>query len=332
MAGRAEILFNQLVDAAAVLALVGEAEDAHLDCKEWPENDDKDQQKIVSKGTCGLTNADGGVLVIGMKAESPANKKDDPDVITAPAPVNNTALVKSKVLGLISNLVEPGILNIEVREVSDQPNATSGFVIVHVPKSEGSPRRSRKDWKFYQRVGSATLPMEYWQIEDMFGKRPHPKLELSLEIRNIAPSGYSVQPVRQFVLGLTNIGKGIAKFPAIMFKRSLGLHPDSFGIDGNTNVGIRQRPSESELIVFSGGVDDVIYPGQTVKITKLMQSGVNVGEKGLSPDQLVYVNHRQIKFRYVYPEVVFKCEIACEGCQTISAEKLITEAEFVDSR
>ncbi len=40
MAGRAEYLYSQLQAASAVLKLIGEAEDPHLDCKEWPMKDE----------------------------------------------------------------------------------------------------------------------------------------------------------------------------------------------------------------------------------------------------------------------------------------------------
>ena len=60
----------------------------------------------------------------------------------------------------------------ETREIVETVGSKSGFVIVFVPRSEGPPHRSRKDSRFYIRVGSVTLPMEYWQIEERFGSRP----------------------------------------------------------------------------------------------------------------------------------------------------------------
>jgi predicted HTH transcriptional regulator len=97
--------------------LIGQPEDACFDCKEWPARDD-DAQKMLAKAACGLTNAEGGVLVIGLKAES--KPKDEPDVVGSIAPVKDTSLAKSRVLNLIGNLVEPGIVGIEVTEVSLQ--------------------------------------------------------------------------------------------------------------------------------------------------------------------------------------------------------------------
>jgi predicted HTH transcriptional regulator len=167
---RAEQLFHQLQSASAILALIGQSEDAHLDCKEWPSKDE-DCQRVLAKAACGLTNAEGGVLIIGMRAKPTA--KEQPDLIQSPQEVTDTSAVKSRVLDLIGQLVEPPIAGVEAHEFKHPENSKSGFVVVYIPASEGFPRRSRKDWKFYLRIGSGTFPMEYFQIADMFGKRPH---------------------------------------------------------------------------------------------------------------------------------------------------------------
>lgn len=68
MSGRAEQLFHRLASGpAATLALIGESEDVHLECKEWRANDG-DAQTTFAKAACGLANAEGGVLVVGKKA------------------------------------------------------------------------------------------------------------------------------------------------------------------------------------------------------------------------------------------------------------------------
>lgn len=326
MAGHAEDLFARLQNRAAVLGLIGEAEDAHLDCKEWPAKDE-DSHKMLAKAACGLTNADGGVLVIGMKAES--RPKDEPDVVTAAAPVNDTSLVKSRVLGLISNLIEPGIVGIQAKEIATKAKSKSGFVVVYVPKSDGSPRRSRKDWKFYQRIGSATLPMEYWQIEDRFGKRPHPRLELYLEQRALGLSEIARQYSRTLALGLTNTGAGIAKFPGVQFARSPLYQVDSYGIDGNNNFGLQKRPSEKDLMIFGGSADDVVYSGQTVMIAKLVQKAQAFDANDIPMSDYRLRPGTQTNARYIFDEFTFKCEVFCDGAQTTATEKIIPKDEII---
>lgn len=181
MADRARDLFEQLQKAEQIVALIGKSEDLHLDCKEWPLNDDSRAQNTLAKAACGLTNSDGGVLVIGMRARRSSIDDEEVDVIESVTPVMDATAARSRILDLIGQLVEPRIEGVQAEAISDKPGSKSGFVIVIVPKSDGPPHRSRKDWKFYQRIGSGTFPMEYFQIEERFGKRPAPKLQLHLE-------------------------------------------------------------------------------------------------------------------------------------------------------
>jgi hypothetical protein len=308
MDNRAQQLFDRLHDATRIRELIGQSEDVHFDCKEWPSNDG-DAQKLFAKAACGLTNAEGGVLVIGMKARAVA--KDEPDLVESAVPVTDTRAVKSRVLDLVGQLVEPGIEGIQAVEVNEPAGARSGFVVVCIPSSEGSPRRSRKDWKFYQRIGSGTFPMEYFQIEEKFGKRPHPKLELYLENERYTGVIYPGVRSRHFMLGLRNLGFGIAKFPSIRYRRAVGLTPEIYGIDGSGGFGLPPRPSENEWVVFRGGVDDVIYSGETRKIAYLRQDGQR--DANLSTG------------RWVFGALAFSCEISCEGIPSVRAEKAIPE-------
>jgi hypothetical protein len=317
----------QLRTALAIKGLIGECEDSHFDCKEWPIRDD-DAQKMLAKALSGLANAEGGVLVIGMKAES--KSKDEPDVVSAVAPVSDTALVRSRILNLIGNLVEPGIVGVRAREVNDPKGTKSGFVVLYVPASEGLPRRSRKDWKFYQRIGSGTFPMEYFQIEDMFGKRLHPKLELYLERTKIGAGVFSQKPERAFQLGLSNVGRGIAKFPSIRFKRSSGLTPDRmFGLDGNGNTGLPLRASEGEWVIFRGGIDDVIYPADTLAITFLGQAGTFLGKVGHEMQQGQWIAGNLNQTRWSFDLISFSCEISCEGLPTVKVERSFEQEEHL---
>ena len=254
------------------------------------------------------------MLVIGMKAES--KPKDEPDVVSAAAPVQDTALVESRVLDLIGNLVEPGIVGVRSRRVNDPKGAKSGFVVIYVPASEGSPRRSRKDSKFYQRIGSGTFPMEYFQIEDMFGKRPHPKLELLLEEKPIGPGAFSHGPQRTFRLGISNVGHGLAKFPCIRFKRSGPLRETTLGLDGSGRTGLPQRASEGLWCIFQGGVDSVIYPGEDFIITNLIQDGKQQGEVGPEMQGGQWFAGSRKAILWHFNEISFSCEISSEGMPT----------------
>src|SRR5438034_9889642 len=114
--GYGEKLFNQLQTPASVKGLIGQSEDVHFDCKEWPAGD-SDAQKVLAKAACGLTNAEGGVLVVGMKAR--AMTKEEPDLVDSVSPVPNTSAVKSRILDLTGQLVEPGLESRQATEIHE---------------------------------------------------------------------------------------------------------------------------------------------------------------------------------------------------------------------
>lgn len=299
---RPEELLQILSAPAGIHDLLGQTEDLHLECKVWPAKDDE-AQKMIAKAVCGFANADGGVIVIGLKAKA-APDKDQPDTIQSVEPVADTSKVKSKIQDLIGQLVEPGVGGILALEVNDPSDSESGFVVVLVPASDGLPCRSRKDWKFYQRISSGTYPMEYFQIADMFGRRQRPILDLHIEEKIIEePSLF-----RRFDLGIKNSGRAIAKYPGLRFRQPR----DGTTIAGyRSNFGLKLRfTDDPDWIVCGGGVDDVIYPGATIKILTLTQPSQE--ETFPMP-------------RHVLPKWSISVELSAEDIETKTIEKTFPE-------
>jgi hypothetical protein len=258
-------IFHRLQNVAALMALIGTTEDLHLDCKIWPAREE-DGQRLLAKALSGFTNAEGGVIVIGMEARS-APSKEDPDLIQKASPVSDVIAVKSRIENLIGQLVDPRPEGVKVTAILDSPESKAGFLTIKVPPSEGLPCRSRKDWKFYQRISAGTYPMEYFQIADMFGKRRRPVLKLYLEEGQVESRGVQTRLV---VFGIENCGRAIARFPTIRLKPGR-FQIDPYGIDGNYGFGLPRLPSQPDWIVFGGGSDHVIHPGTVLKIAKLLQ-------------------------------------------------------------
>jgi hypothetical protein len=74
-------------------------------------------------------------------------------------------------------------------------------------------------------------------------------------------------------------------------------------------------------MVFRGGVDDVIYPGETRLIGKLIQTAVHKGDRGIPPK----VAPGQVAVGFAKAERLFVCEtqnleyeISVEGTATQS--------------
>ena len=87
MAGRAEFLYASLTDRNAIDVLIGEPEDGHLDCKEWPAKE-KRRPRDVREGYMRARELGWGrphPKACGLNRRRPNDP--DPDVITAAVPV-----------------------------------------------------------------------------------------------------------------------------------------------------------------------------------------------------------------------------------------------------
>jgi hypothetical protein len=328
MSERAELLFKKLWNRKTIHDLVGQSEDADFDCKEWhgPDN----TKASIAKGVCGFANATGGVIVVRMSAKGTG--ANSPDMVTGEKPVSDIEAVKSAVLDIILKQVDPGIKGVEVHTVRDKPKSKSGFVLIYVPELDGPPQRSKADWRFYVRIASGTVPMEYFQVSDMFGKRPHPKLALILEKDSFGGDGFSVVPPKRiFRLGLKNEGRGIARFPCVRFSRKAGLSPASNGLDGNGCEALPRRASEYPWVIYQGGVDSIIFPGESFFITKLVQDGQGAGTTTceFGSGQLM---HNVPANRWRYPEIAFHCQVSCEGIETVEQGSSINSEEYIQPR
>ncbi|UWZ83479.1 AlbA family DNA-binding domain-containing protein [Occallatibacter riparius] len=309
MSQRSEALFEKLQAPGALKALIGESEDADFDCKEWPRPDGR--KGTIAKAACGFANATGGVIIIGLKARRGGDGQ--PDVVSDLCPVPDANGVKSEALDIILRCVEPGITGVAAQVVPEAPGMASGFVLIHIPEWEGTPQRSRVDRKeFYVRVASGTLPMEYFQIADRFGVRPRPHLTVDLNLdAPVSNHPYITDRMCRFIrLMLTNHGRGIARFPAVRVHALPHL-----SICQASHIGPLPiwpvSDANAEWFTVRGGANDVVYPGETLKIASLVQ----LGDRRIPNDKVWGVPATQVI-----------TEVVCDGMFAHRQTFQITEA------
>src|SRR5688572_7827551 len=132
-----EELLRRLHDLNNILALIGTSEHLHLECKTWPGSaNDNDVQRAIAKALCGFSNADGGVLVIGL-ATANGRDKYTPDLIEKALPVADTIALKSRIDSLIPELVEPAIEGVSAVAVQQDAQSKSGFIVIDIPPTSG---------------------------------------------------------------------------------------------------------------------------------------------------------------------------------------------------
>lgn len=299
MSTSAERFFQVLRTRASIVGLKGRAEDADFDCKQWFPVDSA--KESLAKAACGFANSTGGVIVIGLRAE---RGRDGVDTVQEETPVPDVDAVSAWALDAIANGVEPGIEGVRIKTIRIA-KGKSGFVILFIPESEGLPHRSKLAKKeFYIRIGSTTLPMPYPVIADRFGRRPQAKVSVSIDASRTRNAFAGVGNFERIIsLSITNDGRGLARFPAIRVSQVPELRVPS-GFAGNESIWNVSYAAEG-WVTFRGSANDVVYPGETLKVGVLMQTGKLT--RGTNARGTLSVSNWQ------FEAVKFATEATCEG-------------------
>lgn len=259
--GFAEDLFERVNTTADVEALANsEAEKLHLDFKErWGANasgrlgrdkGDEDLKGKLDAALSGFANSDGGILVIGVKNE-PRELR----------PIGGLRAFEESVNEQFSRLA-PTVVGVRTKQVAT--SAETGILLVLVPSSDLAPHRAH-DCEYYVRSGESFVRMEYFQIADMFGRRHVPRLRAQLHLTARPRDDFSPNTI---VLGIENIGRGMAKFPFMQIQRLSPEHSQDCTVRPDVDIipGLRRKDIYEQRPAYVGGVDDVIHAGQSIAV------------------------------------------------------------------
>jgi hypothetical protein len=242
--------------ARQIVSLSGEIEGQRLECKEVvdPTMRRGDSKKTFAVALSGFANAEGGIILWGVTA-----KKNDANVdcITAFPGVENAEVFVSRLNELTSEATAPGVSGVKHRAILGS-SGEPAFAATLVPYSDAGPHMALLgENRYYQRIGQSMLPMEHFQIADMFGRRPQASLKLSVF--------HSPQDFRLLSVKLENVGRGIAVAPYLLFYEVRGPYVVSpFPATGKvTDFPLpRIQPlSRDGVDGFVGGMDNLIHPG-----------------------------------------------------------------------
>ena len=311
MPTNAEAFFRSLATAADIEQLIGTAEDLYFDAKALSNESfaASSNQGTLAKAISAFANADGGVIVYGLEAKKDAQGRD---VVQAAKPLADPALVQSKILGLVGQILQPPVEGILVETRVGPENR--GYVLVLVPPSDSIPHRVKSGHEYYRRHGSTSLPMEHYELEEIFGRRRRPVLELYYRIvrriGNVADGYYAM-----IAIGLRNTGRGIARFPGLFLENVKAFPP---GFDGSGNVGLAPLPtSDFRNLLHGANNDRAIYPGMELDVVALQHRLDITRVQGTS--QIVDVSCSDLLTRY---------EIYSEDMPTVRGDLRISTEEI----
>jgi hypothetical protein len=230
--------------------------------KQHPNNGDltKDDRKNLGIALSALSNSMGGLLIWGVEAGKNA---DGVDCATAVKPISQIEKFRTEVERAISQAIMPRHEGIRISIIRRSAEPNSGYLAVHVERSERRPHRCEFGEKqYFKRVGDSSIAMEHYDIEDSFKRFTAPRLEAEYRLSNAGrrsgPNG-SFATVR-VIISLRNTSNMSAQYPYLKLEETQGIRPGAWyaGPDG----GWLPLP-------FQGGADVVIHPDLVLQAMEL---------------------------------------------------------------
>ena len=93
-----------------------------------------------------------------------------------------------------------------VRHKIIERTADTGFAATLVPESQSAPHMAKLgEDRYYKRAGASFYKMEHFDLEDMFGRRQKPSLEIVFE------EGTKTEGVEDLIVLIVNNGRAVAR-------------------------------------------------------------------------------------------------------------------------
>ena len=253
-----------------------------------------DDKRNLAKALSGFANSTGGVLIWGVETDK---RQDGIDAANGAKEIEPLDLFISRLNQLTGEAVNPMVEGVLHRALNNPDQNNIGFAVTLVPASDSGPHMAKLgENRYYKRSGDSFYQMEHFDIEDMFGRRKKPKLELFTEIIGKGRN-------TMIVIGITNIGRGTAKGPYIAFSKPKPFELSNFGLShGGNGLPIIYTKNRILPYHFGGSSVYVIHPGTTLQVAAL------------------HINLPNTKPISIPDTIIILYEITAEDCMIVKSE------------
>lgn len=260
-----ELIRKQKIAAIDEFLKVRQPEGVFLDFKEkripdGMELPHKNDTENFSKALSGFANAAGGILVWGIGDLRVGNHK----VASKDKPIANVDHFVRDLNRMLHELVTRPIDGVQIKSIKRKGNE-SGYVVVYVPESPYAPHRAECGLKrYYRRVGDSFIKMEHYEIEDMFGRRQRPAVNVAINSKKAHMDKF------ELVMELKNEGRKMAssigvdlEFPEEAM-RGTNSPPTKYYIEHDYSSG---QLSEIGTVKYRSSPDSPpLFPGEIQRI------------------------------------------------------------------
>src|SRR5260370_12365487 len=167
-------------------------ETLHIEFKSLSDNSGeqiiKADRQIIARAICGMANAEGGTIVIGIRTKRP----DNIDIASEKTPIGNCTRLRNLLVAAIPEILSPQHIKIEVFTVDDVEDASRGVVIIQVPGSDDRPHMSNVHHQYFRRGSDGTRLLEHAEIRELMLGARHGVLDIRLHPRVGSRSGLTL--------------------------------------------------------------------------------------------------------------------------------------------
>lgn len=168
----------------------------------------KNDKEHFSVALSGFANADGGVLIWGMGTAKAGDGIDRADSLH---PIADHTTFAARLGDVLPNATQPIVQGVQIVPIAGTNGR--GYVKCLVPASLMPPHRSvLSTHLYYRRTSSRHVRMEHYELEDVFGRRLRPSLQLQVEFAARADG----DPLEEIRLSVLNVGRGVARHMGLM--------------------------------------------------------------------------------------------------------------------
>lgn len=231
----------------------------------------QDDKRSLAVAIAGFANSAGGFIVWGIDARK---NERGVDAALALSPIANLDRLISRLNELTGEATSPIVEGVKHRAIEIGENR--GFAISLVPESTSGPHMARLgENRYFKRSGDSFYVMEHFDVQDMFGRRKRPELELN--VRVTGSGSYT-----QIFLGIRNVGRGTARAPYLAFTIPAPFKLNNYGIDGNMHEGLPRLMGidPGAMMRYGGDGATVIHPETTLEVASIY---LGLGGRGPAP-------------------------------------------------
>lgn len=220
-----------------------------------------DDRRNLAIAISGFANSSGGLIVWGVDARK--LDPDGPDVASALKEIDDVSLFVSRINDLTGTSVSPIVDGVQTRGIESRDGR--GFAVTLVPESDGGPHMAlNREGRYHKRSGSSFYKMEHFDLEDMFGRRRRPRLQLELSMvkRGFSRSSSRLEYPHSIVVSLRNEGRGSAQNVFVRLSVNAPFFISSSGPEADGRGGLSRSATVSEREqILRAEPRDVVHPG-----------------------------------------------------------------------